>query len=64
VFGIGDPLHLERRARALAEAVSTPLEAFDLALANWGAGKRATLGVPADPSDRDALERVRDALGL
>jgi hypothetical protein len=64
--GVGscDPLHLARRARALAESVSTPIEALDLALANWGAGNRATLGVPSDVSDRDSLERARDALAL
>ena len=42
VFGIGDPLNLDRRAAALAEAVSIPPEALDLALANWGAGERAS----------------------
>ena len=45
VFAIGDPLLLERRARALAEAISVPIETLDLALANWGSGSRATLGV-------------------
>jgi hypothetical protein len=64
VFGIGDPLHLERRARALAEAISVPIEALDLALANWGAGERATLGIQPDALDRDALQRAREALGL
>lgn len=47
VFGIGDPLLLDRRAITLAEAAGVPLEALDLALFNWsrpaGAG-RATLG--------------------
>jgi hypothetical protein len=47
VFGIGDPLLLDRRAMTLAEAAGVPLEALDLALFNWsrpaGAG-RATLG--------------------
>ncbi len=32
VFGIGDPIHIERRALALAHALSTPIEALDLAL--------------------------------
>ena len=45
-FGIGDPLLLERRAAALAEAAGVPIEALDLALANWGAPQRATLGFP------------------
>jgi Alpha-glutamyl/putrescinyl thymine pyrophosphorylase clade 3 len=64
VFGIGEPLHLEHRARELAEAVSVPVEALDLALANWGAGERATLGVPPEALDPDALERARRALDL
>ena len=50
VFAIGDPLLLERRARVLADAISVPIETLDLALANWGTGSRATLGVRArDP---------------
>jgi hypothetical protein len=64
VFGIGDPLHLERRAATLAEAISVPVEALEPALAGWGAGERASLGVPPDTCDRDALERAREALGL
>ena len=35
VFGIGDRFNLERRARALSEAAAVPLQALDLALANW-----------------------------
>jgi hypothetical protein len=64
LFGIGDPLVLERRAQALAEGSSVPLEALDLAFANWGAAERAALGMPADASDASALERVHDALEL
>jgi hypothetical protein len=64
VFGIGDPLHLDRRAAALAEAISIPVEALDLALANWGADERATLGFARDCCDSDALARTREALGL
>lgn len=64
VFGIGDPLHLDRRAAALAEAVSIPPEALDLALANWSADERARLGFAADCCDDDALGRTRDVLGL
>jgi hypothetical protein len=64
VFAIGDELILERRALALAEAVAVPVEALDLALANWGKGKRASLGFRADISDRHALERTRAALEL
>ena len=64
VFAIGDPLLLERRARALAEAISVPIETLDLALANWGSGSRATLGVRDERSDPHALERSREALEL
>jgi len=64
IFGIGDPLLLERRAHALAEAVAVPVEALDLALANWAAPQRATLGFPSLDGDVDAYERVSDALGL
>ena len=64
VFGIGDPLHLEPRAQALAAAAAVPIEALDLALANWEAGERATLGVPPEVLDHHALERARAALEL
>jgi hypothetical protein len=64
LFGIGEPLHLERRAQMLAEAVSVPVEALDLAFANWGVGERATLGVSPEVLDRHALERAREALEL
>jgi hypothetical protein len=64
VFGIGDPLLLERRAAALAEAAVVPIEALDLALANWAAPQRATLGFPEQDGDADALVRAGDALGL
>jgi hypothetical protein len=65
VFGIGDPLHIERRASALAQALSTPIEALDLALANWSLPadqERITLGFPADTRDPHALERATSAL--
>jgi hypothetical protein len=64
VFAIGDPLLLERRAAALAEAVSVPVEALDLALANWGTAQRATLGFSPLTRDDGALERAGEALGL
>jgi hypothetical protein len=64
VFGIGDPIHLEQRARELAKAMSVPVEALDLALANWGSGERATLGVPPEVLDHHALERAQGALEL
>jgi Alpha-glutamyl/putrescinyl thymine pyrophosphorylase clade 3 len=63
-FAIGDELILERRALALADAVAVPVEALDLALANWGKGRRASLGFRAEISDRHALERTRAALDL
>jgi len=64
IFAIGDPLLLERRAQALAGAVDVPIEALDLALANWAGAERATLGFPGGIGDDGALERTRDALGL
>lgn len=64
LFAIGDPLNLERRAAALAEAVEVPVETLDLALANWAAPERATLGFPPQTSDDGALARARGALGL
>jgi hypothetical protein len=63
-FAIGDPLILERRAQALAEAIAVPVETLDLALANWGEGKRATLGFRSDIRDRHALDRALQALEL
>jgi hypothetical protein len=64
VFAIGDPHHLERRSTALAEAVCVPIETLDVALANWGADERATLGFPPETVDRQALGQAREALGL
>jgi Alpha-glutamyl/putrescinyl thymine pyrophosphorylase clade 3 len=64
VFGIGDPLSIERRALALAEALSVEIAVLDLALANWGAGERARLGVPESAFDVHALERAQAALEL
>jgi len=64
VFGIGDRPNLERRARALSEAAEVPLAAFDLALANWAANERMTLGVTDAVADEDTAERARDALDL
>ncbi len=64
LFGIGDPLILERRSLALAEAASVPLEALDLALANWHTGERATVGVHPDTTDGHVLEQARAALEL
>jgi hypothetical protein len=64
VFAIGDPLLLERRAAALAAAAALPIETLDLALANWAAPERATVGFPAEIADHGALERAGAALGL
>jgi hypothetical protein len=64
VFGIGDPLLLDRRATALAEAISVPVEALDLALANWGSPRGASLGVASQGIADGALERAEAALGL
>lgn len=62
VFGIGDPTHIERRAAALSQVLSTPIEALDLALANWSSEERVTLGFPADTNDPHAVERAKAAL--
>jgi hypothetical protein len=64
LFAIGDPIHLERRAAALAQAISVPIDALDLALANWSSPARATLGFPPEKSDLATLQQARDALGL
>jgi hypothetical protein len=64
VFGIGDPLLLERRASTLAQAMSVPVETLDLALFNWAAPQRATLGFPADTSDAGALAHASTALAV
>jgi len=64
IFAIGDPLLLERRAQALAQALEVPVEALDLALANWAAGERATLGVPAETCDEALLARAPGVLGI
>ncbi len=62
VFGIGDPIHIERRAATLAQVLSTPIEALDLAFANWSSEERVTLGFPADTNDVHAVERAEAAL--
>lgn len=64
IFAIGDPLLLERRARALADAVSLPVAALELALANWQTEERATLGFPREAADDETLQLAREALGL
>ncbi len=64
VFGIGDQLLLDRRAATLAEASEVPVEALDLALANWASAGRATVGFPPETADEGAYERSGAALGL
>jgi hypothetical protein len=62
IFGIGDTLLLEQRARALAEGVGLPLEALDLGLFNWfRVGERATGGTPEATGDP---QPIAAALGL
>jgi hypothetical protein len=65
VFGIGDKILLERRARDLADAAGLPIEALDLALFNWGApsARRATMGATA-VADDDEREAIADVLGV
>lgn len=64
-FGIGDPLLLERRAAALAEACAVEIEALDLALHSWGAGARLGVGLPLEADgDESVLEQALFALEL
>jgi hypothetical protein len=64
VFGIGDPLVIDRRALALCEAAGVPVEALDLALANWQRGERARLGATEQAEDAELRERVGAALRI
>ena len=65
VFGIGEPILLERRARALSDGVGVPLEALDLALYNFGAGdRRASLGASPEAADRVDRSPIDAALEL
>ena len=65
VFGIGERFLMERRAADLAAEADVPLDAFDLALFNFGQPEtgRATMGSAAEP-DPDLRDRVERALGL
>ncbi len=65
IFGIGERFLMERRAADLAEEADVPLDAFDLALFNFGqpATARATMGSTAEP-DAELRQRVEHALGL
>ena len=65
VFGIADRFLLERRATDLADASEVPLEALDLALANFGSeAGRSTQGAGAGVADGDAHERAASALDV
>lgn len=65
IFGIGERFLMERRAADLAEEAGVPLDAFDLALFNFGRPEdgRATMGSTAVP-DPELQDRVERALGL
>jgi hypothetical protein len=65
VFGIGDKMLLERRARDLADAAGVPIEALDLALFNWAAPERgrATMGSTIAALE-DEQAAIADALGV
>ena len=62
IFGIGDPLLLDRRAVALAAGVAVPLEVLDLALSNWAGPIRATLGASLETAVEAAP--IASALGV
>jgi len=66
VFGIGDPLLIDRRAAELASACEVPFEALDLALFNWQrAEERAALGVMGEGVlDETVQARIAARLGL
>jgi hypothetical protein len=64
IFAIGDPLLLERRAKALADACALPIAALEPALADWGLAARATRGFAPEAADEETRSRARDALGL
>jgi hypothetical protein len=65
VFGIGDKMLLERRARELADATAVPIEALDLALFNWAAPERgrATMGSRAEVQE-DEQAAIAARLGV
>ena len=64
VFAIGDAIHLERRAAALAEALAVELETLELALWNFFSPQRATLGFAADVRDEEVHSHARAVLSL
>jgi hypothetical protein len=64
VFGIGDTILLERRAKELAEELALPIEVLDLGLFNWGRHPRprATQGATGGVPEAEAGE-LADVLG-
>ena len=65
MFGIADLFLLERRSADLAAEVGVPVEALDLALANFGRdGERVTQGAAGAEPDEATRESAADALGL
>ena len=61
VLGIGDPLLLQRRSGDLATGVGVPIEALDLALANWlrPEDERITAGATVGSEGRCATRSAR-----
>ena len=67
VFGIGDPMLIDRRAADLAQECEVPFEALDLALYNWQAADeaRASLGAGSGArADAARAEAAAAALGV
>jgi hypothetical protein len=64
IFGIGDRLTIERRARELAAEAGAPTEALDLAIENWARAERITQGFPGLEASEAALAQAQEALGL
>ena len=59
VFGIGDKILLERRARALADAAGVPIEALDLGAVQLGRARRRAGDVRLDGGGRRGRARRR-----
>jgi hypothetical protein len=66
VFGIADPMLLERRAADLAAAAQVPVGALDLALWSWGGAGDWPLRAGVEPGSEDdgARGRARAALDV
>ena len=61
VFGIGDRLTLERRARELAAAAAAPVEALDLALENWAREEPITAGFRGEEARGASFAQAAEA---